>query len=156
MLFSAFSSIGQDVLTLEKGQQPGKATLKQVEWLKGYWTGTGLGGDCEELWMPANDSSMHGVFRFAKNNSLQFTEYMVIEEKNGTLTVRIKHFGAGVEPWEEKDKWVEFPLVKAEGETAWFSGLTYARSGMDLIVTLRMKQGEKRYTEEFRFRKSAL
>ena len=125
--------VAQEVIRLEKGQQPGKATLSQIDWLTGYWVGTGLGGDCEELWMPAIDSGMHGVFRFTKAKALQFTEYMVIEARNETLTVRLKHFGRGVNPWEEKDKWVEFPLVKVEGQTVWFNGLTYARRGDELI-----------------------
>jgi Domain of unknown function (DUF6265) len=156
LVVNCFASFSQDILRLPADGKPGKGTLKQIEWLSGYWKGTGLGGDCEELWMPANDNGLHGVFRFSEKGKLQFTEYMVIEEKEGSLKVRIKHFGAGVNPWEEKEKWVEFPLVKIEDQTAWFNGLTYIRKGDELVVKLAMKSEGKSYVEEFIFRKSVL
>lgn len=156
-IFSApFFVSGQEVLKLSDTIKQGKGNIAQLSWLAGYWTGNGLGGDCEELWMPANDSSMHGVFRFAEKGKLQFTEYMVIEEKEGSLRVKIKHYGGGVKPWEEKENWVEFPLVKIEGQTAWFSGLTYARKGNKLVIKLAMKSDGKSYVEEFVFSKSGL
>lgn len=154
--FSPFVAGAQDILRLSDSLPQGKGSLSQLTWLTGYWTGSGLGGDCEELWMPANNTGMHGVFRFSEKGVLQFTEYMVIEEKEGSLKVRIKHYGGGVVPWEEKDKWVEFPLLKIEGQTAWFSGLTYQRKGNELIIKLAMKSKEGAYTEEFKFQKSTL
>jgi Domain of unknown function (DUF6265) len=153
---NGYAAFSQDILHLPADGKPGKGTLKQIEWLAGYWTGTGLGGDCEELWMPASDNGLHGVFRFSEKGKLQFTEYMVLEEKEGSLRVRIKHFGGGVNPWEEKEKWVDFQLVKIEGQTAWFNGLTYIRKGDVLVVKLAMKSGDKSYVEEFMFRKSVL
>ncbi len=156
LLLAGPAAFTQDIMRIPADGSPGKGTLKQIEWLTGYWTGTGLGGDCEELWMPVKDSGMHGVFRFAEKGKLQFTEYMVIEEKNGSLKVKIKHYGSGLSPWEEKDKWVEFPLVKIEGQTAWFNGLTYIRKGDKLLVKLAMKSEGKSYTEEFTFQKSVL
>lgn len=147
---------GQDILRLSDSVKQGKGSLSQISWLAGYWTGTGLGGNCEELWMPSNDSSMHGIFRFATKGELNFTEYMVIEEKEGSLRVKIKHFGDGVKPWEEKERWVEFPLVKVDGQTAWFNGLTYMRKGDTLWIKLAMKSEGKSWVEEFVFRKSGL
>ena len=41
--------------------------------------------------------------------------------------------------WEEKDKYVSFPLVKLEGQTAWFEGMTLEKNGEDLIIYLSMK-----------------
>jgi hypothetical protein len=146
----------QDVMKLSSVAERGKGSVAQLSWLAGYWVGTGLGGQCEELWMPANDSSMHGVFRFAEKGSLQFTEYMVIEQDGKSLMLRLKHFGGGVQPWEEKEKWIEFPLVKLEGQTAWFDGLTYSRKNQELIVKLHMKSGNTIRVEEFIFRKSEL
>jgi hypothetical protein len=61
-----------------------------------------------------------------------------------------------VQPWEEKEKWMEFPLVKLEGQTLWFDGLTYSRKNQELIVKLHMKSGNTIRVEEFIFRKSEL
>lgn len=38
------------VRQLSPDQNPGKGTIEEFEWLVGYWVGTGLGGDCEEVW----------------------------------------------------------------------------------------------------------
>lgn len=146
----------QDVLKLEEGMEPGIGKLSDLSWMTGYWKGTGLGGDCDELWLPAVDNSMQGIFRFSKEGILNFSEYMLIVEENNSLTIKLKHFSRTLEPWEEKDKWVSFRLVKIEGQTAYFSGLTYRRENDVLTVSLRMKKNEETWTEEFRFVKSEL
>ncbi len=146
----------QEVLTLNEGESPAKANLSQFEWLTGYWTGTGLGGVCEELWLPHSDNSMHGIFKMSKDGEVQFSEYMILVEEAGTVTLKLKHFSRDLTPWEEKEKWVEFRLVKLEGETAFFSGLTYMRSGNDLSVSLRMRAKGKTWTEKFSFSKTGL
>ena len=147
------SSPAQEVLKLEEGQIPGKGTLDQMDWLTGYWKGTGLGGNCDEIWMPAIDNSMAGVFRFANNGKIQFTEYMFIEELGESLSLKLKHFNRDLSPWEEKDKWVEFKLVKIEGQTAYFNGLTYQRKDNVLTIKLSLKSKDKSSVEEFQFEK---
>jgi hypothetical protein len=146
----------QEVMKLNAEDTPGKGTLDQLHWLAGYWTGTGFGGECDEIWMPASDNSMQGIFRFAKNGQINFTEYMVIEEADSTLTVRLKHFARDLSPWEDKEKWVEFKLVKAEGTTAWFNGLTYHREGNELSIYLSLRSENKSRIEEFHFRRTEL
>lgn len=54
-LFFAILSHAQ-VKTLEKNQTPGKGQVKDLSWMEGVWVGTGLGGECEEVWMPAVDT----------------------------------------------------------------------------------------------------
>lgn len=156
LLIFGCSLYGQQVMKLKPGDLPAKATLGQLGWLTGYWKGTGLGGDCDELWMPASGSSMHGIFRLAINGETRFTEYMVIEEREQTLKVRLKHFGRDLSPWEEKEKWTEFKLVKVDGQTAWFHGLTYHRQGDELIIKLELKARDGTTIEEFRFHRATL
>jgi hypothetical protein len=74
-------------------------------------------------------------------------------EQGESLSIKLKHFNRDLSPWEEKDKWVEFKLIKIEGQTAWFSGLTYHREGDILIIKLSLKSKEKSWVEEFRFEK---
>ena len=149
-------SIAQEVLTLNDGEGPGKASLDQINWLVGYWKGTGLGGDCEELWLPAADNSMTGVFRFQSSGKINFTEYMFIEESGESLTVRLKHFGRDLTPWEEKEKWIEFKLVKLENQTAYFHGITYQRKNDQLYIWLNIKNNQKTWIEEFKLQKTTL
>ena len=149
--------MAQDVLTLDEGIKQEKVAISQLNWLSGNWKGKGLGGDCEELWMPVNDNSMQGVFRFYENKKLQFTEYMhLIQEADSTLSIKLKHFNADLSPWEEKEKWITFKLIKVENQTAYFNGMTYQRKKNKLVIKLNMRHNEKKWTEEFVFYKAKL
>lgn len=142
----------QEVLQLKEGEEAGKGNLENMAWLAGNWKGTGLGGNCDELWMPAGDSSMQGIFRFYEEGRLQFTEYMnLLQERDGSLSVKLKHFSADLSPWEEKEKWITFKLVKIDGQTAYFNGMTYQRINNKLVIKLRLHSKEKEWVEEFVF-----
>src|SRR5687767_15552524 len=39
------------------------ASLSDVRWLEGHWSGTGLGGVCEEVWGRPTAGAMMGMFR---------------------------------------------------------------------------------------------
>jgi hypothetical protein len=156
LLFISLNSFSQDVLRLISDEKGAEANLGQMEWLSGYWYGTGLGGDCEELWMPALDNAMHGVFRLAINGQIRFTEYMAIEEVGGTLILKVKHFNRDLSAWEEKEDWVKFPLVKLEAHTAYFSGISFFRNGDSLSIKLAMRSGNESRIEEFLLTKKAL
>lgn len=151
LLLITTNSCAQEILKLEEGQSPGKGKLDQLDWLTGYWKGAGLGGTCDEIWMPAIDNSMAGIFRYAKDGKVQFTEYLHIEEQGESLSVKLKHFNRDLSPWEEKDKWAEFKLVKIEGQTAYFDGLTYHRDEDVLIFRASIKSNDKSRVEEIRF-----
>ena len=146
----------QEVLILAENETPGTGSLTEVSWLIGYWKGTGLGGDCEELWMPAVDNAMNGIFRFNKDGQIQFTEYMVLEESAGTITLKLKHFSRDLTPWEDKERWVSFPLVKLENDTAFFHGITFARNSDTLKIFLTIKGKDGSRIEEFSFIKTLL
>ena len=68
---------------------------------------------------------MVGTFRMVKDGKLVFSEFFTLSKQAGKIAIRLKHFGGEFKGWEEKDKFVEFPLIKVEGKTAWFGGLTY-------------------------------
>lgn len=70
LVLAAFPAQSQDVLRLEPGQAPASATLADVAWLAGHWVGTGLGGDCDETWLPATDNAMPGIFRYHRGDTL--------------------------------------------------------------------------------------
>ncbi len=127
-----------------------------MQWLAGYWVGTGLGGDCVETWIPAADNAMQGIFRFVMNDTLIFTEYMHLIEHDSTLTIRLKHFGADLEGWEEKSEWTEFELIGIDGQTAYFDGMTYIVKGNSLTIKLKLHEGDKEWIEEFVFKRQRL
>jgi hypothetical protein len=146
----------QDVLTLNPEELSPKAELNQLKWLSAYWVGAGLGGDCEELWMPALDNAMHGVFRLSIEGKIRFTEYMSIIEENGSLVLKVKHFSRDLTAWEEKENWVKFPLVKLSENQAYFSGISFFRDGESLIIKLAMRSGNESRIEELVLRRKEL
>ena len=151
MFSSSFFLYSQEVLNLSEDQSVGEGSLDQLSWLEGYWQGSGFGGICDEVWMPAMDNTMSGIFRYSKNDTLKFKEYLVIEEVDSSLVLKLKHFNRDLSPWEEKDEWTIFRLVKIEGQTAWFSGLTYHRDEDKLTIKLALNSGGETRIEEFVF-----
>lgn len=114
------------ILSLEAGTESPAATIGDIAWLAGHWRGKGLGGSAEDIIAPATDGQMMGMFRHSTSDgSVNFYEFYVFAEKDGSLTQRLKHFSPLLSGWEAKDDYVEFPLVKLEKQAAYFDGLTY-------------------------------
>jgi len=146
----------QEVLYLDKDQSAGNGLIKDLEWISGYWTGSGLGGDCEELWLPPMDNSMIGTFRFIMEGELIFSEYMHMIEEDSKLSLKIKHFNRDLTAWEEKEDWTIFKFIKSEGQTAYFSGITFHREGDELKIRLAMTEEGVKSIEEFRLKRKDL
>ncbi|MBV7257527.1 hypothetical protein KCG44_12100 [Pacificimonas sp. WHA3] len=128
-----------DVRSLDEGAVSPPATLASLQWLVGHWVGKGLGGETEEVYAAATDGQMMGMFRYVKDGKAGFYEFILIEEREGSLVYRLKHFNRDLTGWEEKDEIVEFPLVAISDDTAWFDGVTLQRAGDDeMRVGLRV------------------
>jgi hypothetical protein len=124
LLFTAFS-YGQNTLHYndEKGSE--KATLQDINWLEGNWTGEAFGGTYEENWSKAAGGSMMFNFKLVANNKVVFYELGHIVEKDGTLLYQIKHFSADLKGWEEKDQSEDFRFIKKEGNRMYFDNFTF-------------------------------
>ena len=88
-----------------------------------------------------------GMFRhFKADGSVNFYEFYVIAEHEGSLTQRLKHFSLPLSSWEEKDEFVEFPLVAIEENAVYFDGLSYVL-GDDggLTVGVRIDEGRNAF-----------
>jgi hypothetical protein len=102
------------------------ARSEDIAWLSGRWLGTGLGGTAEDIIAPPSDGQMMGMFRHSKaDGSVNFYEFYVFAEKDGSLTLRLKHFSPLLSGWEGRDEFVEFPLVAIGERAAYFDGLSY-------------------------------
>ncbi len=128
----------------EKATRP-IAKIRDVKWIAGDWYGSGMGGEFEESWNPPFAGSMMGMFKFAPNgkegkqSSVLFYELLTIVEKDESLLLRLKHFDKDLNGWEEKDKSIEFPLIKLSETEAAFDGLVFRKvddSTMHIVVTM--------------------
>jgi hypothetical protein len=141
---------------LNPDQTPGKGKVEELNWLVGYWVGPGLGGECEEVWMPAVDGHMVGTFRFWKDGELVFSEFMNLVQEGESISLKLKHFNPDLSGWEEKEKWTTFRLVEMGETTAYFHGLTLERNGEQMTVYLTLNQNGERRTEQFGYTKKSL
>lgn len=122
----------EHTLRLDEGASSPKAEIEEMAWLAGYWRGEGLGGVTEEIWGTPLGDRMMGSFALSKNDTLVFSEAMMLVEEAGSLIFKLKHFNADFSGWEEKDDFVQFPLVRLGDREAFFSGLTVKRDGETL------------------------
>ncbi|REG82769.1 DUF6265 family protein [Algoriphagus antarcticus] len=154
LLFLICSITIAQVKQLENDQEPGKGNVSDLDWLVGFWTGTGFGGECEEVWMPAVDGNMIGTFRFWSEGKLIFSEFMNIVQEGETFSLKLKHFNADLSPWEEKEEWTIFRLVEVGENIVWFSGLTMKREGDEISLWLALTEDGVRTIEELKYVKS--
>jgi hypothetical protein len=114
-------------LKLDAADHRAKAAIGDLRWLQGYWVGEGLGGTAEEIWSRPVGNSMMGSFRLVKGGKVLFHELCTIVEEDGSLVLKLKHFDAQLNGWEEKDKALNFPLVKRMATEAFFDGITFRK-----------------------------
>ena len=143
--------------TLKAAGPAPAARIDQAAWLAGRWQAKALGGECEEVWTPPKNGTMLGMFRLHKDGKVAFQEIVNLVEEKGSLTLRLKHFDADLKGWEEKTDTVAFPLVRAEKDRLWFSGLTLERTGADSItvyLAIRVRGNPEPFEERFVYRRA--
>lgn len=132
---------------LASGTAPGIATLNDVSWLVGSWKGNAFGSQFEEVWNPASEGSMVGMFKlFDANEGVQFYELLLLKQQGDSLVLLVKHFGPDFSAWEEKDDFITFKLVKIDDDAVHFSGLSFFKNGEDKIdgyIVMNHKDGSK-------------
>lgn len=80
----------------------GAATgLGAIAWIAGDWGATDDKGGYEEHWTAPGAGAMTGMFRWAADGKVRVHEFMMLEEAADGVTLRIRHFGAGMTPRED-------------------------------------------------------
>ncbi|WP_209349156.1 DUF6265 family protein [Pontixanthobacter sp. CEM42] len=150
MLLCGAAASAQETRTAPKDQPSPPATLADVDWLIGQWSGTGIGGNpAHESWLPPVGTTMVGTFIQEDGESgIQFSEHMYLMEENGSLVMRLKHFNADLTAWEDKEGMVTFRLIEIEPCAAYFRGLTLRctmeeESAGGLVAAVKMQSGEE-------------
>jgi hypothetical protein len=101
-----------------------KATLDQVAWIAGPWTGMLGDRRIEQHWMAPAANSMVASYRSIQKDRATLYELLAIEQEGESLMLRIKHFapGPGMAGREAKDESIDHALVRVDGRTAVFEG----------------------------------
>ena len=135
-----------------------RATIGDAAWLAGRWVGNGLGGTVEESWSPPRGGQMVGHFSLVRDGKPVFYEIMLLDEHDGGLRMRVKHFNPDFVGWEEKDGWHAFEPVSSEPDSLRFKGLWLRREGDTLVatVTIRNRSDDSVRDEILRHRRAPL
>lgn len=140
-------------LPLAAAEAP-RATLADMRWLTGHWTGRGLGGFVEEIWSEPRGGAMMGMFRLVKDGEAVFYELLHVVETDGTLAIRLKHFNRDLTGWEEKAQVREFRLLAIRDGAYHFEGMVFHPAGDALKVVLSIGQKDGSVREEiFEYRR---
>lgn len=116
-------------------------TIDDFAFLTGTWTGNGMGGKSEEVWMPPSAGRMFGIFTQSSTDGLIFTEFMEITKVDGDFILRLKHFNPDFTGWEEKGDYLTFRLDSVSENKAAFGSLRYELiENTNLKIHLDMKQ----------------
>jgi len=103
------------------------ATLEDVSWVVGSWSGEAFGNTFEQVWNPPSAASMVGMWKLLDGDKVVFYELLLLVEEEGSLSLKVKHFNADMTAWEDKEDYVRFRLVKFDENNVYFSGLSFQR-----------------------------
>lgn len=152
VLLATISTItAQNTLSLQEGESSPPAVISQLEWMTGHWSGEAFGGITEEIWSPPAAGSMMFVFRLIAENEIGFYEMGQVRELNNTLVFELKHFGADLKGWEEKDEVQQFRFIKADADRMYFEGFTFERLNDQEINIYGLIGNEDGTAEEVKF-----
>jgi hypothetical protein len=147
-----------NTLRAQLGERP-PATMAMMSWLAGTWTGSGLGGENEEVWTEPRHGVMVGMYRMIKDGKPVFYELLTLSEVGGSLEIRLKHFDANLRGWEgqEAEAAVVFPFIAQRDGRIYFDGITFEPKGDEATVYLAIEDRKKGAVREeaFRYRKAA-
>ncbi len=118
------------------------AELNSIRWIEGHWRGEAFGGLTDEVWSPPLGGSMMCAFKLVVNGKIKFYELATISEEKSTLILRLKHFHPNLKGWEEKDKTLDFRLIKMEPGKIYFDQFTFERVDalhMNIFVVIENK-----------------
>ena len=95
-----------------------------------------------------------GAFKLVVEGQVQFYEIETISQVNDTLIFRLKHFNKDLTGWEEKDKTVDFKLVKVTDNKVYFNGLTIERlSDKEINIYVAIEHEGNTTEEKFNYKR---
>lgn len=140
---------------IDDPDNPPPATLADAAMLVGSWTGTAFGGTFEEVWNPPSAGSMIGLFKLMHEGKVTLYEILLLKEEQGTLSLKVKHFGEDFSAWEDKDEFIDFRFVKAEDDAIHFQGISFYRiSDDEMHGYIVMRNGDEIREEQLVYKRA--
>ena len=134
---------------------PAGASLSDLDFVEGKWTGTFRGDrDYEAYWSGPTGGALMGMIRFIRDDETLLFELLTVERTERGLVLSVKHFDPGLRGREEKDDAVRYRLVEMEDERAVFEhegdGSRIAwEGGFDRVTRGTLENGRWVWTDLF-------
>jgi hypothetical protein len=132
----ALPAIGQSVRTdhtfaLDDPENRPPATLDEVSWFAGSWSGEAFGGTFEEVWNPPSQGSMVGMFKLMNDEGVSFYELMLFVEEEGSVSFKVRHFNPDFTAWEDKEEVPVLRFIESDDKAVHFEGISFYRISDD-------------------------
>ncbi len=131
---AAQTQLTEHTYQLDTPENRPAATLDDVAWMVGNWSGEAFGSSFESHWNPESAGSMVGFFKLFNGDNVSFYELLLLVEEEGSLSLKVKHFNPDFTAWEEKEDYIDFRYVKSEDDAVHFSGISFYRVDDDNMV----------------------
>lgn len=147
------------LLVANPGPAPARLSLDSLNWLAGRWQGQMPWGAIEEVWAPAAEGVMMGMFRMSSRGRPSLFEFMTLEQKGEGVCLKIRHFNGAFVAREEKDRPVVFDVTDTGDASFTFFAdegkatvkLVYHRTSADAMEVAFEKTPVEGKPEKIRF-----
>ncbi|WOI54401.1 DUF6265 family protein [Parvularcula sp. LCG005] len=129
------------------------ASLDDVAFLEGEWRGEVFDMVVEHHILSPARGQMPGFVRIMTDEAVQVYEMASFIMADGSLTYRARQFTTDMIALQDRERFVDRPLVAKEGGTLYFDGMTFAPDGPDaMVVTFIAKnQMGEEYEQSVRY-----
>lgn len=122
---------------------PPTATIADAAWLAGAWEGEGMGGTFQQGVARPVAGQMSGYFTLVRGDKVAMHQLLLFEEFEGSLRLRVKHFGADLVGVEDKDQALDIPLLAFAPGQLTFRGMVFRQDGADrMILTIHFRTAD--------------
>ncbi len=125
------------------------ATVADLAWMTGHWEGETGQGTLEENWVVPTAGTMASLVRATGDGATNMIELIVIEEEEGSLTLRLQQWDPGFKPRSEGPqvmRLIELSERKVVFEATGDGGLQrlgYSRPADDeFVISIKTAGGE--------------
>jgi hypothetical protein len=154
-LAAAQSQRTEHTFQLDDPENRPAATLDDVAWLVGNWSGEAFGQTFEEHWNPPSGGSMIGFFKLMNGDEVSFYELLLLVEEEGSLSLKVKHFNPDFTAWEDKQDYVDFRYIMSDDNAVHFSGISFYRVDDDnMIAYIVFRSGDDIREEKLVYRRN--
>ncbi|MGA9474798.1 MAG: DUF6265 family protein [Terriglobales bacterium] len=137
-------------------KSPQSVTLQDLAFISGHSRGELEGGIADEEWSRPIGDTMMGIYCYVKDGRVKMYEMMAIEQTANGPVLRLKHYNAGLQAWEEKNKVWDFPLVRFSPHDAVFETadksirIGYRMAGSGILEATLEEAGKKPEVFEYK------